>query len=400
MTCANADQPLDGVRIVEISSFVAVPLAGMTLAQLGADVIRVDPIGGAADFRRWPLAASGDSIYWAGLNKGKKSVTADMRSAAGQRVVQELIRDAGIVITNIAGRQWLSYQTLSNLREDLIHLEVVGAADGTTGVDYTVNAASGFPLLTGPAEHHGPINHVLPAWDITCGLYAALAILSALRRRDDSGCGSEIRLPLQDVALATAANLGFLTEVMVNGNQRPRLGNAIYGQFGETFTSSDDIAFMVVALTGRHLSDLAALTETSKAVDAIAEVLGANFAEEGDRYRHREVLVALFRPWFQRHDAAEITAALSASSVLWSRYLSFAELVDDPRVTENELFAPLHQPGVGTYLAPGLPMSLAGRHISPRPAPALGADTTLVLKERLGLRAEEIALLIESGTVS
>ncbi|MCX6484619.1 MAG: CoA transferase, partial [Mycobacterium sp.] len=246
------ERPLAGVRIVEISSFVAVPLAGMTLAALGAEVIRIDPIGGAADYRRWPLTDAGDSIYWAGLNKGKQSMAVDMRSDQGQQLIQRLILDAGILITNVAGRQWHSYAALSAQRSDLIHLEVVGRADGSTGVDYTVNAATGFPMVTGPSGYDGPVNHVMPSWDVSCGLYAALSVLAALRHRDATGRGSAIRLPLDDVALATAANLGFLTEAMVNGTSRPRLGNAIYGQYGRDFRTSDGVSFMVVALTARH----------------------------------------------------------------------------------------------------------------------------------------------------
>ncbi len=129
----DATRPLAGVRIVEISSFVAVPLAGMTLGQLGAEVIRVDPIGGAADYHRWPVTDDGDSIYWAGLNKGKRSVAADIRSQEGQDLVQRLIADSGVLITNVAGRQWHSYDTLTRLRPDLIHVEVSGRADGGTG---------------------------------------------------------------------------------------------------------------------------------------------------------------------------------------------------------------------------------------------------------------------------
>ena len=156
------------MRVVEISSFVAVPLAGMTLAQLGADVVRVDPIGGAADYHRWPLTDGGESIYWAGLNKGKRSLAVDLRSEQGQQLVARLIADSGVFITNVAGRQWHSHETLSRLRPDLIHAEVSGRADGGTGVDYTVNAAIGFPLVTGPAELTSPVNHVLPAWDFAC----------------------------------------------------------------------------------------------------------------------------------------------------------------------------------------------------------------------------------------
>ena len=393
------DLPLAGVRIVEISSFVAVPLAGMTLAQLGAEVIRVDPVGGAADYKRWPLTDDGTSIYWAGLNKSKRSVAADMRTAEGQQLVARLIADAGILITNVAGRQWHSYEELSAVRPDLIHLEVVGRADGSTGVDYTVNAATGFPLVTGSPTQSGPVNHVLPAWDVSCGLYAALAILVALRRRDTTGAGSRIRLPLDDVALATAANLGFLTEPMVTGEQRPRLGNSIYGQYGENYTSSDGATFMLVALTNRHFRDLAELTGTTKAVAAVAEALGADFTDEGQRYEHRAVLTALFAPWFARHTADEVTAALAASSVLWDRYLDFAEVARHPRVTENPLFSMLEQPRIGSYLAPGLPMSVDGTHVCAAPAPALGDDTAAVLAE-LGLTDSDIAALVESGTVT
>ena len=384
MSAQPPNRPLSGVRIVEISSFVAVPLAGMTLAQLGAEVVRVDPVGGAADYRRWPLTESGESIYWAGLNKGKRSMAVDMRSPEGQHLVQALIVEAGILITNVSGRQWHSYPTLSSQRPDLIHLEVVGRGDGSTGVDYTVNAATGFPLVTGPADHVGPVNQVMPAWDVSCGLYAALAILAALRRRDATGRGGSIRLPLDDVALATAANLGFLTEVMVTGAERPRLGNAVFGQYGQDFTSSDGVGFMVVALTPRHFGDLTELTGTTKAVAAVAEALGADFNDEGQRYQYRDVLNGLFGAWFRSHTAEAVAAALDSSSVLWERYQSFAEVAASPRVRANPLFAPLDQPRIGTYPAPGLPMSVDGMHTAATAAPALGQDNERLPAEWLG----------------
>ena len=247
--------PLSGMTVVEISSFVAAPLCGMTLGQLGAQVIRIDPIGGASDVHRWPLAADGTSIYWTGLNKGKRSVTIDLRSEEGQGLIQRLILEGdGIVVTNAAGLPWLSHDRLAARRPDVIHVQLLGRGDGSTGVDYTVNAGIGFPLVTGPAEHAGPINHVLPAWDVCCGLYAALAVVSAVRRREQSGLGARISLALEDVALATAGNLGLLTEPQVTGTQRERLGNAVYGQYGQNFTSRDGAEFMVVALTWEALS--------------------------------------------------------------------------------------------------------------------------------------------------
>jgi 2-methylfumaryl-CoA isomerase len=396
----DAARPLTGVRIVEISSFVAVPLAGMTLAQLGAEVIRVDPIGGAADYHRWPLTDSGESIYWAGLNKGKRSVAADMRSPEGQDLVQRLIADSGVLITNVVGRQWHSYEALTRLRPDLIHLEISGRADGGTGVDYTVNAGIGFPMVTGPAELAAPVNHVLPAWDVACGVYAALAVVTALRHRDATGHGQQICIPLENVALATAGNLSFLTEAMINGNARERIGNSVYGQYGQDFTSSDGASFMVVALTGRHFRDLTELTGTTKAVAALAETLGADFSDEGDRYRHREALTGVFTEWFSAHTGEEISAALRQTSVLWDRYRSFAETITGESVTTNPMFTTLSQPRIGEYLAPGLPMSIDGSYPPAAPAPALGDDTAAVLGDWLGLSPEEIGALTESGAVA
>ena len=397
---ADAARPLTGVRIVEISSFVAVPLAGMTLAQLGAEVIRVDPIGGAADYRRWPVTDSGESIYWAGLNKGKRSVAADMRSQDGQDLVQRLIADSGVLITNVAGRQWHSYDALTRLRPDLIHVEISGRADGGTGVDYTVNAGIGFPMVTGPAELAAPVNHVLPAWDVACGIYAALAVVTALRHRDVTGHGQQIGIPLENVALATAGNLSFLTEAMINGNARERIGNSVYGQYGQDFTSSDGASFMVVALTGRHFRDLTELTGTTKAVAALADTLDADFTDEGERYLHREALTGVFTEWFSAHTGEEIAAALSATSVLWDRYRSFAEAVTDDKVTANPMFTALSQPRIGEYLAPGLPMSIDGNYPPAAPAPALGDDTAAVLCDWLGLTPDEIGALTEAGTVA
>ncbi len=396
----EAQGPLAGVRIIEISSFVAVPLAGMTLAQLGADVIRVDPVGGAADYKRWPVTEDGDSIYWAGLNKGKRSVAVDMRAPDGQELIRGLIADAGVLITNVAGRAWHSYDELVGLRPDLIHVEISGRADGSTGVDYTVNAAVGFPLVTGPANLSTPVNHVLPAWDVACGLYAALAVSTAVRHRELTGTGQRIAIPLENVALATAGNLSFLTEVMVGGTERQRIGNSLYGQYGQNFTSRDGVVFMLVALTGRHFRDLTELTGTAKAVAALGEALGADFTDEGDRYRHRDALTGLFTLWFAERDAEEVSAALAQTSVLWERYRSFAEVAADARVTANPLFTELDQPRIGQYLAPGLPISIDGDYPTAVPAPALGDHTAQVLADRLGLSADEIDRLTGSGTVA
>jgi 2-methylfumaryl-CoA isomerase len=399
----TAGKPLAGLRVVEVGTFVAAPLGGMTLAQLGADVIRVDPPGGGADYARWPLAASGTSLHWTGLNKAKRSFCADLRSAEGRELVTRLIvesgPDGGIVLTN-ADRPWLSHEALSVLRPDLIHLRVEGYHDGSPAVDYTVNASTGFPLITGPDALQSPVNHVLPAWDVACGLYAAVGLLSADRYRRISGRGQQLRLALNDVALATAGNLGFLAEAQVNGMSRPKIGNHLYGGFARDFLARDGHRVMVVALTGRHWSDLVTAAGIGVPVAAVEEALGADFSAEGDRYTYREVLAGLLQRWFAGHDLPEIRESLSRTSVLWSVYRSFTELAGAADVRANPMLGLIDQPGVGPHLAPASPLRAgAAAERKPARAPMLGEHSAQILRAELGLDTEQVTSLQQRGIV-
>jgi 2-methylfumaryl-CoA isomerase len=398
----SATAPLDGLTVLEVSSFVAAPLGGLTLAQLGADVIRIDPVGGGADLRRWPLAPSGTSLYWTGLNKGKRSVTLNFRDPEGRRLLGDLLAasgpDGGVVLTNAAGQEWLGYSSLARVRPDLIHLQIQGHRDGRAAVDYTVNAATGFPLITGPEGLEDPVNHVLPAWDVACGLYAAVGLLAAERRRARTGVGSEITLALADVALAVAGHLGFLAEAQVTGADRPRIGNHLYGGLARDFVTADGERVMVVALTRRHFADLGAATGRAGRFAELERLLGADFGDDGDRYRHREVITALLEPWFAERTVGEIERDLAGTSVLWSRYRSFTDLVQDGTLARNPLLHPITQPGVGPLLAPGSPLAIDAAP-GPGPAPVLGADTAAVLTGLLGLSAADVAALASRGIV-
>jgi 2-methylfumaryl-CoA isomerase len=383
------DAPLAGLRVIEVSSFVAAPLGGMTLAQLGAEVIRIDPLGGAPDTTRWPLAPNGGSLYWAGLNKGKRSVTLDLRSPGGQHAVAELIAssgpDGGIVLTN-AAYPWLSYDALKNARPDLIHLRITGRHDGSPAVDYTVNAGVGFPLTTGDEATAGPVNHVLPAWDVACGLYAAVGILAAERHRRRTGTGRAVTLALADVALAVTGHLGFLAEGQLSQAGRPRIGNHLYGGFARDFRTRSGDSVLVVTLTARHYADLARVTGRAEALAAVERALGADFARDSDRYAHREVIAALLAPWFAGHTTEEVTSALAGTSVLWERYRTFADLAADPQTRANPLVSLIDQPGIGEILATGSPLAQPGTRQAPVPAPLLGADTDAILHELLKIQ--------------
>jgi 2-methylfumaryl-CoA isomerase len=403
-----SDGILSGLRVVEGSAFVAAPLGGMTLAQLGADVIRFDRLGGGLDYTRWPLAASGQSLFWAGLNKGKRSISLDLRSEQGRELATELIcagdgPDTGLLLTNFPARGWLAYDRLVERRPDLIMVALTGNPDGTSEVDYTVNPATGFPWATGPRNLSEPLNSVLPAWDIATGSLAAIGLLAAERWRARTGEGQQIRLSLSDVAFAMVGNLGRIAEAQLGGQDNSKDGNYLYGAFGHDFETHDGRRVMVVALTARQWRALVAVTEIGDACAKIAEVTGFDLDTETGRFEGRDLIAGLLRPWFASRELSEIRAAFTGTGVSWGPYQTFRQLVnEDPRCSPaNPMFATLPQPGIGEYLVPGSPLEFSAQgRLPPRRAPVLGEHTDQVLAELLGLNDAEIGRLHDAGVVA
>lgn len=397
--------PLTGLRIVEVSAFVAAPLGGMTLAQLGAEVIRIDPLGGNIDHNRWPLAPSGASLYWASLNKGKQSVTLALKRPEGQELARALMcapgPHAGIVLTNLPARGWMSYEMLKQHRADLIMARLTGNFDGSSAVDYTVNCASGFPAATGFDEH--PINHVLPAWDVTAGLYLALGIVTAERDRQSSGRGQETVLALSDVMLATVGNLGYIADVLVNDTVREPIGNQLYGAYGGHFSTADHREVMVVAISNRQWKALGQATGLMDRLAMIGPLLEVDLATEGGRYQAGPTISAVLAPWFAARTLAKIRETFEDSGVLWGPYQDFRQLVEeDSRCSlDNPLFGQIEQAGAGRILAPRSPLSFSEATVPPPlPAPVLGQDTENVLRTVLGVSSNEISSLRRHGILA
>jgi len=398
---------LKGLRIVEGSAFVAAPLGGMTLAQLGAEVIRFDPIGGGMDHRRWPVTNDGQhSLFWAGLNKGKRSIAVDIRNPRGQELLTRLIcapgEGAGLFSTNFPARGWLSYEALRAHRPDLIMVNLLGRRDGGSEVDYTVNPQLGLPYMTGPEGLADPVNHVLPAWDFIAGHLIAVGLLAAERHRRLTGEGQLVQLALKDVGLAMLGNFGMLAEVMVNDSDRPRQGNYLYGAFGRDFATLDGRRVMVVGLTDLQWSCLCKATGLTQAFAELGARLGLDLNQEGDRFRARQAIAQLLEPWFHARTLAEVRRSFTEHRVTWGPYQSVRELIaSDPDCsTDNPLFTMLEQPGIGSYLAPATPLDFSQvARLPARPAPRLGEHTDEILVE-LGLSDGEIARLHDDGIVA
>ena len=397
---------LAGLRIVEGSAFIAAPLGGMTLAQLGADVIRFDDIEGGLDSDRWPITKDGRSIYWAGLNKGKRSFAVALRSPEGRALLTALItapgEGAGIFATNMPARGWLAYEELAKKRADLIALNIVGARDGTAHVDYTVNAITGFPMVTGPVGHAGPVNAVAPPWDLATAYAGAMAILAAERHRRLTGEGQRIVLPLQDMALAATSALGYIGEAAVNDVDRPRFGNEIFGTFGRDFRTRDGRFVMICIFSDRHVDALAKAGGFSEAFARIENEKGLDLKTDAGRWQARAELCAVIEPWVAAHTAEEVSRALKTAGALWAPYQTFRELAADPvHVLANPMFTVLDQPGIGRYPVAASPLQFgAVPRQPPQPAPLLGQHTDEILSGILGLPDHEIARLHDRKVVA
>ncbi len=397
---------LEDLRIVEFSAFVAAPLGGMTMAQLGAEVIRIDPIGGAIDFARWPVTDSGASLYWAGLNKAKRSVALALDKPEGRELARAIAAapgpGAGIVLTNLPPLAGLDYAGLKGERDDIILLRLTGNRDGSAAVDYTVNAASGFPLVTGHSGTPGgaPINHVLPAWDIAAGLYLATALLAAERHRSRTGAGQEVVAALSDVMLAMVGHLGYIGDVEINGRARPAIGNDLYGSFGRDFATADGRRVMIIALTPRQWRALGRTTGLADKLAMVGTMMEVDLDNESGRFEARDAIAAIIARWCAGKTLAEIAADFAGTGVLWGPFQDFIGLVrDDPRASAtNPLFAEIEQPGIGRYPMPGLPLEFSAAPRQPtRPAPRLGEHTDEVLAQLLGLPTAEIGRLHDAG---
>lgn len=375
--------PLGGLRIVESTAFIAAPLATMSLAALGAEVIRLDPPEGGLDHGRWPLSEAGASLYWAMLNRGKRSVTLDLRNEAGREAAALLICEGGgIFVTNLPAKGALAPEALLARRRDAIVVTLDGSPDGATAIDYTVHAACGAAMMAGPATHDAPINNAVPFWDVITGRTLAMGLLAAELERHRTGRGQHIALSLSDIAMETMANVGILPEAELTGQARHRQDNWVHGSFGRDFEARCGRRFMLATVTGKQWRALLEATGLGPAMERIGEAFGAPLDDDVARYRARHAIAALVQDWAGQRDLADIAGAFAGTAVCWSPYRDTAQmLAEDPRAsTANPLFARLRHPGMAPVLTPRSPLRMSAHPgLAAASAPALGADTGAVL---------------------
>jgi 2-methylfumaryl-CoA isomerase len=397
---------LNRLRVVESSAFIAAPLAGLTLSQFGADVIRVDMIGGGIDYGRLPVMPSGRSLYWTGLNKSKRSIAVDLRRPEGRELVRSLVTaggsDAGILLTNITA-PWLSHEALEKVRADVITCTIEGNPDGSTAVDYTVNCATGYPAITGQGSLQAPVNHVLPAWDIACAYQAAFAILAAVDRRRRTAQGAEVRIALSDIAFSMLSHLGIAAEAELMQRDRLADGNHLYGAFGRDFGTSDGHRVMVAAISAGQWKALVDACEMQADIESLQRARQADFRREGDRYEARDEIARVVEAWCARRPLSDVQAAFDRHRVCWGQYRTATELfAHDARVGRgNPVWERIDTPGVGAHRAAGSAVrAVREERLPTASAPMLGQHTDEVLLEVLGLDSAAVGRLHDAAIVA
>jgi 2-methylfumaryl-CoA isomerase len=397
---------LSNLRVVEGASFIAAPSCALYFSQLGADVIRFDDIRRSLDRNRWPLAKNGSSLYWEGLNKGKKSVALDLSRPEGREIATQLItapgQNAGLFVTNFPPKGFLAHRTLAERRPDLITLRVMGWSDGRQAVDYTVNSAIGIPMMTGPdAAGDKPVNHVLPAWDLLTGAYGAFCLLAAVQQRSLTKKGGEIRLPLSDVALTALGNLGQVAEVCAEGKDRERMGNDLFGAFGRDFVTRDGHRLMLVAITPNQWRGLVDALGLGPTVSEYQSTHNVDFADEGQRFIHRDFLFRIVEEAVGSFDYDPLVTLLNTNGVCWGPYRSLhATVQSDLEDRSDGLFTSVTHPSGMTYPTPGAASHwMSEVREAARPAPKFGGHTEEILATILGYSSRQIAHLVDHGIV-
>lgn len=398
-----ADEPrgaLAGVRVLDLTRILAGPLCTMTLGDMGADVIKIEPPGAGDDTRSWgPPFAEGESAYYLGVNRNKRSMTLNMAVKSGQDVLAGLIRKADVLVENFKvgtlekwgiDNDWLQAHAPQVVRCSITGYGSTGPKAGLPGYDFILQAESGLMGITG--EKNGePMKYGVAIVDICTGMLACNAILAALNARHATGRGQHVEVSLFDSGLAMLANVA--ANHLISGRDAGRFGNGHPNIVPYTaYPARDDRIAVAVGNDGQFAKFAAVLGHAAWATDP-------RFAKNPDRVMNRDALDELIKTELQREGADVWIAKLMAAGIPCGRINSVAQALAAPHAIAREMVTSVEHPTAGNVKMLGIPFRFSDTPAGIRRAPPLlGQHTEAILREELdfsdarinALRAEKI----------
>ncbi|MFC5356201.1 CaiB/BaiF CoA transferase family protein [Azospirillum himalayense] len=397
--------PLSHVRVLELSRVLAGPWAAQTLADLGADVIKVERPGAGDDTRAWgPPWAGEESAYFLSTNRGKRSITIDFERPEGQELVRKLAAQADVVIENfkVGGlvKYGLDYDSLKAINPGLVYCSITGfGQDGPyakrAGYDFMIQGMGGLMSITGQPDTEaggGPVKVGVAVTDVFTGLYATIGVLGALAHRDRTGEGQWVNLALLDVQVAVLANQAM--NYLVGGKAPQRLGNAHPNIVPyQAFATLDGHIILAVGNDGQFAKFCQVAGRPELAQDP-------RYATNPARVANRKELVPILERLLEQRTSRDWLSALEAVGVPCGPINDVSQVFADPHVQARNIHQDLPHPTAGTVPTVASPIRYSATPIEHTVAPpTLGQHTDAVLGEALGLCAADIAALREKGVV-
>ncbi|MBN3858918.1 CoA transferase [Paraburkholderia sp. Ac-20340] len=388
---------LDGVRIIDLTRIISGPFCTMLLADMGADVIKVEPLAGD------PIREQGDKVegiswYYASFNRNKRSIILDFRSAEGMQQIEELLRGADVVVENfrpgVMAKMGLGWERLQEISPGIIHTSINGF--GTSGpyasrpaFDFIAQAMSGFMTMNG-TDDTGPMRTALPISDLVAGNYAALGTVAALYRRRETGKGEQVSASLLGSLLSYGAFVS--ANYLASGEQMDPSGNdhPLVAPYG-LFNANDGVIAIAPSNDGVLVKFLRVLGLESIMQDP-------RFATNSARVLRRTEVNALVNEVISRKPRAHWIEILNEAGVPCGNLMGLEEAYQDPQVLHEEMILTVEHPGHGQVKMLGFPIKFRNEPCTiRRPAPLLGGDAEEILGESDAELSENEAMRISTG---
>ena len=395
MASSTTSGALEGIRVLDLTRILAGPLCTMMLGDMGADVIKVEPVATGDDTRTWgPPFAAGESAYFLGVNRNKRSITLNMAAKPGQEMLAQLIARSDVLVENFKlgtlekwgfGNDWLEAHAPRVVRCSITGYGSTGPKAALPGYDFILQAESGLMSICGEPDGT-PMKFGVAIVDIVTGMLACNAILAALNARHHGGRGQHVEVSLFDSSLAMLANVA--ANCLVSGKDARRFGNGHPNIVPYTaYPTRDDMIAVAVGNDQQFAKFAAALGKSGWASDP-------RYAKNPDRVANRESLDPMIAEVLAGDGAEGWLAKLAAAGIPCGRINSVAQALNDPHTAAREMVRAVKHPTAGDLKMLGIPFRFSATPASVRrPPPTLGQHTEQVLRDELGVSAERIAAL-------